>query len=236
MAAVGLERELEFPELVEDEDFLLEAGGVYHLLLDEPVANPVAVRPGDNLVFLTGPNMSGKTTYLKSVAISVFLAHLGMGVPAENMRITPFDALYSSLSPEESLRAGLSFFMAEVERVREVAESLVSGKRALVLFDELFRGTNVKDAIEASRIVVLGFCNAQGSGFVISSHLLELADELRDTPSIKFMCLDGQIRNGEAEYGYHLRPGISDRRFGLTLLDREGVPTLLDSLGSGGQA
>jgi len=232
MADVSMERELEFPEIVDRDEFLIEGSGVYHLLLDRPVANSVSIRKGDNLVFLTGPNMSGKTTYLKSVATAVFLAHTGMGVPAESLRLVPLDALRTSLSPEENIRAGLSFFMAEVQRVREVTELLVSGRRALVFFDELFKGTNVKDAIEASRIVVLGFCKAQTSGFIISSHLLELADELCDTRSIRFMCLDGQIRDGEAEYGFHLKPGISDRRFGLILLDREGVPGLLNSLDS----
>ncbi len=232
MADVAMEREFEFPEIVDRDDFLIEGSGIYHLLLDRPVANSVSIRRGDNLVFLTGPNMSGKTTYLKSVAIAVFLAHTGMGVPAESLRLVPLDALRTSLSPEENIRAGLSFFMAEVQRVREVTELLVSGRRALVFFDELFKGTNVKDAIEASRIVVLGFCKAQTSGFIISSHLLELADELCDTRSIRFMCLDGQIRDGEAEYGFHLKPGISDRRFGLILLDREGVPGLLNSLNS----
>ena len=232
MANVALERELEFPKILDQDEFLVEGSGIYHLLLDQPVANPVSVRKENNLVFLTGPNMSGKTTYLKSVAVAVFLAHIGMGVPAESLRFVPLDALRTSLSPEENIRAGLSFFLAEVQRVREVTELLVSGKRALVFFDELFKGTNVKDAIEASRIVVLGFCKAQTSGFVISSHLLELADELRDTRSIRFLCLDGQIRDGEAEYGFQLKPGISDRRFGLILLNREGVPGLLDSLES----
>ncbi len=233
MADAALERELVFPEIVDHDDLIVEGSGVYHLLLNQPVANPISVCKGDNLVFLTGPNMSGKTTYLKSVAIAVFLAHTGMAVPARCLRLTPLDALCTSLSPEENIRAGLSFFMAEVQRVREVAELLVGGKRALVFFDELFKGTNVKDAIEASRLVLLGFCKAQRSGFVVSSHLLELADELRDTPSIRFMCLDGQIRDGEAEYGFHLRPGISDRRFGMVLLDREGVPSLLESLSRG---
>jgi len=232
MADVALERALEFPEIVEQDDFLIEGSGIYHLLLEQPVPNPVTIRRRDNLLFLTGPNMSGKTTYLKSVAIAVFLAYIGMGVPAESLRLVPMAALCTSLSPEENIRAGLSFFMAEVQRVREAAELIAGGNRALILFDELFKGTNVKDAVEASRIVVLGFCKAQNSGFLISSHLLELADELRDTRSIRFMCLDGQIRDGEAEYGFHLKPGISDRRFGLFLLDREGVPALLDSLAS----
>lgn len=232
MADVALERALEFPEIVEQDDFLIEGSGIYHLLLEQPVPNPVTIRRRDNLLFLTGPNMSGKTTYLKSVAIAVFLAYIGMGVPAESLRLVPMAALCTSLSPEENIRAGLSFFMAEVQRVREAAELIAGGNRALILFDELFKGTNVKDAVEASRIVVLGFCKAQNSGFLISSHLLELADELRDTRSIRFMCLDGQIRDGEAEYGFHLKPGISDRRFGLILLDREGVPALLDSLAS----
>jgi len=114
MADAGVVRDLVFPDIVDEGGLLVEGNEIYHLLLDHPVPNPISLRRDDNLIFLTGPNMSGKTTYLKAVAVTVFLAHLGMPVPANGLRLTPLDALYTSLSPEESLRAGLSFFMAEV--------------------------------------------------------------------------------------------------------------------------
>ena len=224
----GMERfGMVFPELVESPDVVLEGEGIFHLFLEEPVRNPVNLSGGERLVFLTGPNMAGKTTYLKAVSISVYLAHVGMGVPATSLRLTPLDALYSSLAPEENIREGLSYFMAEVRRVREVAEAVSEERRALVVFDEVFRGTNVKDALDASRLVILGFARHPRCCSLFSSHLVELAEDLAQEPEIRFTCFEGSLRDGRPVYDFRLRDGVSDQRFGLHLLEQEGVPKLL---------
>lgn len=218
------------PELVAGGDFVLDGEDIVHPFLERPVPNPVTVSGGETLVFLTGPNMAGKTTWLKAVALCAYLAHLGMAVPASRFRVSVLDALFSSLSPEENLKAGLSYFMAEVRRVREVAEAVARGARALVVFDEVFRGTNVRDALDASRLVMLGFARSRTSGFIFSSHLVELAEDLREEKSIRFACFDGTIRDGRARYGFRLRQGVSDQRLGLKLLEEERVPELLRAL------
>jgi DNA mismatch repair protein MutS len=223
---------LSLPEVVEGAEFILEGDGIFHPFLDNPVGNPVRVAGGETLVFLTGPNMAGKTTYLKAVAVSAFLAHVGMGVPAARFRITPLDAVFCSLSPEENLREGLSFFMAEVRRVRDAAEAVAGGMRALVVFDEVFRGTNVKDAMDASRLVILGFSRSRTSGFIFSSHLVELAEDLKKEPAVRFAYFDGEIRDGRAWYEFQLKEGVSNQRFGLQLLEQEGVPQILGTLGA----
>ncbi len=230
MAAAGKARGLVFPEFVDSPEFLLEGEEVFHPFLDRPVGNPVRVAGGKTLVFLTGPNMAGKTTYLKAVAVSVFLAHIGMGVPATRFRLSPLDMCFSSLTAEENLREGLSYFMAEVRRVRQVAEALASGQRAFVVFDEVFRGTNVRDALDASRLVILGFARSRRCGFIFSSHLVELAEDLKEDPAVRFAFFDGQIRDGRASYQFRIREGVSQQRFGLLLLEQEGVPELLGSL------
>ncbi len=221
---------LTLPEVVRSPTFELAAEGVHHLFLDAAVPNPASVAGGQTVVFLTGPNMAGKTTYLKAVGIAMHLAHCGMGVPAASMRFTPVDALITSLRPEDNLREGLSFFLAEVRRVRRVAACVASGRRAFAVFDEIFRGTNVKDALEASRRVILGLARTRSSGFLISSHLLELADELEGHPSVRFAYFDGHIEGGVAAYSFRLREGVCRKRFGLQLLEQEQVPALLDSI------
>jgi DNA mismatch repair ATPase MutS len=122
--------------------------------------------------------------------------------------------------------------MAEVRRVREIVEGVLQWERSLVLVDEVFKGTNVKDALEASRLVIRGFSQNRTSGFIVSSHLVELAEELKDRESIQFSYFDGAIKDGQADYRYTVRSGVSDQRFGLHLLDQEGVPQLLDKLGT----
>ncbi len=231
MAVAGRTRGLAFPEIVDSKEFLLEGDGVFHLFLQDPVVNPVRIATGESLMFLTGPNMAGKTTYMKAVAVAVVLAHVGMGVPASNFRLAPLQGLFTSLTPEDNLRSGLSYFMAEVSRIREIVEGIIRWERSLVLVDEVFKGTNVKDALEASRLVIHGFSRNRTSGFIVSSHLVELAEELKDRESIQFSYFDGAIKEGQADYRYTVRPGVSDQRFGLHLLEQEGVPQLLEQLG-----
>ena len=227
MATVTRELDWTFPELVDGERFELEAEAVVHPFVEDGVANPVRLSGGEPMVFLTGPNMAGKTTYMRSVALIVLLAQVGMGVPARSMRLTPVEALFTSLNPSDNLRAGLSYFLAEVMRVKAAATLLADGRRALVMFDEVFKGTNVRDALDASAEVILGFARARRSGFVFSSHLAELVDTLADNPSIRFCCFDGDIVDGKPHYGYRIRDGVSDKRFGLLLLSQAKVPELL---------
>ena len=219
------------PTVVDSEHFLLEGEGIHHPFVENAVQNPIDLSGGEPMVFLTGPNMAGKTTYLRSAAICVLLAQTGMGVPARRLRLTPVEVLLTSLNPSDNLRAGLSFFLSEVLRVRAAAEVLADGRRAFVLFDEVFKGTNVRDALEASATVILGFAKALRSGFVFSSHLLELVDSLRSNPRVRFHYFDGQIVKGRAEYSYRMKPGVSDQRLGLHLLNEARIPDLLERIG-----
>lgn len=232
MASAVKETGLVMPEIVESSGFLLQGEGVVHLFLSNPVGNPVNIGEGKSLVFLTGPNMAGKTTYLRAVAIAAYLAHLGMGVPAKRFRFTPLDGIYSSLRPEESLREGLSFFMAEVLRAKVIAEAVANGQRALVLFDEVFRGTNVKDALDASLLVIRGFSKSTTSGFLFSSHLVELAGELEKEPPVLLSCFDGEILDQQARYDFRIRDGVSDQRLGIQLLEQAGVAEILERMGA----
>lgn len=229
MADAVRELELVFP--VFDADAGLEVEGVRHLFVARPVPNDLRWDAGARVFFLTGPNMAGKTTYLKACGTAVYLAHLGMGVPAAAMRLTPLDRLFTGINTEDSVRLGLSYFFAEVRRVREIADGLAAGERAFVLFDEMFKGTNVKDACDATLRVVRAFARAPGSRFVVSSHLVELADELGATPTVQLGCFDAELHGDELRYGHRLKPGASPQRLGLVLLQREGVFDVLDRLG-----
>lgn len=215
------------PELVESDSFVLDAEGLHHPFITGAVRNPCRLSGGEPMVFLTGPNMAGKTTYLRSVALVVLLAQTGMAVPATRVRLSPVEALFTSLNPADNLRAGLSYFLAEVMRVKEAATILAEGRRALVIFDEVFKGTNVRDALDASAEVITGFAHARRSGIIFSSHLVELVDVLAQNHAIRFHCFDGDIRDGAPHYTYELQDGVSDRRFGLLLLRQAEVPQLL---------
>lgn len=215
---------------VEDEGTHLEGEGLWHPFLPEAVANPVRLRGGETLVFLTGPNMAGKTTYLKAVGLALYLGQCGLPVPAQRLRFTPVDRFITGLAPEDNLRQGISYFLAEVRRVKEVVSAVARGERTVAIFDEVFRGTNVTDALEASKAVLLGCSRAPTSMFLFSSHLSELAEALADRESVKFCYFDGDLEGSELHFDYRLRPGVSSRRFGMELLRREGLPDILESI------
>lgn len=232
MGVTTRERGWVFPEFVDGDRFVLEGEGVYHPFLEDPTGNPVRIAGTEPVVFLTGPNMAGKTTYMRAVGLATLLAQTGMGVPATRFRLTPVEVLLTGLNPSDNLRAGLSFFFAEVLRVKEAAEYLANGRRCLVLFDEVFMGTNVKDALEASLAVISGFARSEESGCVFSSHLTELAEPLADLRRIRFVHFEGNFVDGRATYSYRLRPGVSDQRLGLHLLEEANVPALLERIGA----
>jgi DNA mismatch repair ATPase MutS len=232
MAIATTELGYVFPEIVEGEEFRLAGEGLFHPFLADPVANDVNLGSGRRLLFLTGPNMAGKTTYLKTCGVAAFLAHLGMGVPASRLEFTPASALKTSVYRVGSLRSGVSFFYSEVLRISEVVGLVAEGETVFALFDEVFLGTNVLDAMEATEAVVRGLCRAAGSGFIVSSHLVDLTSVLSDEPAIALRCFEMEADGDDWRCSYQLRPGSSAQRIGLRLLEREGVFEMLNRLDS----
>lgn len=173
--------------------------------------------------------MAGKTTFLKASGIAVYLAHLGMGIPARSARISYFDRLLTSLNITDSIASGYSFFYSEVLRVKQLAEYLRNGEKTFSIFDELFRGTNVKDAFDASQIIISGLTRWKTSIFILSSHLWELWGHIKNNSNIRELCFESEILDGKPVFSYHLVQGVSDMRLGLTILENEKIMDLLNS-------
>ena len=116
-----------------------------------------------------------------------------------------------------------------MKRVKAVADHIRNNGRLLVIFDELFRGTNVKDAYEGSLRVVQAFAALNKGFFIISTHIVEAAQELSTHPHIQFNYLPIQMVDGKPVFDYRLRQGITDDRIGLWILENEGVFTALEA-------
>jgi DNA mismatch repair protein MutS len=224
---------MRFPKLIDADRPVVRIRGLRHPLLERAVPNDFALEPGRTLIFLTGPNMAGKTTYMKAAALCVLLAHAGAGVPADEMELSAFDRLFGSINTTDNVRLGYSYFFSEVRRVKEAAQVLARGERTFFVFDEIFKGTNVRDALDASRMVISGLAASAGSVFIVSSHLAELAPELEALGTVQLRYFDARIEGGEPRYDYRLKPGSSPQRLGLLLLEREGVPALFAKLRGG---
>ena len=230
MAKVTVECKFQFPKITDNESSIFHAEGLFHPLLQNPVPCNVSLNKDSNFIFLTGPNMAGKTTFLKAAGTAVYLAHLGMGIPVKCAKISYFDRLFSSLNITDSISTGYSFFYSEVLRVKQLAESLSNGEKTFSLFDELFRGTNVKDAYDASVMIISALVKWNDSVFILSSHLWELWDKINVFPNIKQLCFESEIRNEKPVFSYHLIPGISDMRLGITIIKNEKILELLNSV------
>jgi DNA mismatch repair ATPase MutS len=131
MATAIKQYNLNFPEIVDSEDSVLEIEDLFHLFIKNPIANSIRYDTGKQFLFLTGPNMAGKTTFLKSCGIAIYMAQLGMAVPAKSMQISPFHALFSSLNTTDNLSIGYSYFYSEVMRVRKAPNPAKGEKRCL---------------------------------------------------------------------------------------------------------
>ncbi len=230
MAVAVKTYKLSFPEFIEQDAPLVEAKGLYHILIPQPVAYDLQMNPEHNFLFLTGANMAGKSTLIKSVGSAVFLAHIGMGVPAAAMKLTLFDGLLSNINVVDNIAKGESFFFNEVQRIKNTIDKINNGKKWLVLIDELFKGTNVQDAMKCSLTVIKGLIKIKNSLFILSTHLYEIGDDLKGFSNISFKYFETNVDNDQLQFSYQLKEGISNDRLGYVILKREKVVEMLDKL------
>ncbi|WP_207512323.1 MutS-related protein [Longitalea luteola] len=219
-----------FPEFIDQQQPAIEARNLYHILLHTPTPYDVQLDRDNNFLFLTGANMAGKSTFIKAVGSTVFLAHLGMGVPARSMRLTLFDGLLSNINVVDNIVKGESYFFNEVQRIKNTITKINDGRKWLVLIDELFKGTNVQDAMKCSSVVIKGLIKIKSSLFILSTHLYEIGEELKQYPNISFRFFETSVREDQLEFSYQLREGISNDRLGYLILKREKVVDLLEKL------
>jgi DNA mismatch repair ATPase MutS len=222
--------DLSFPQFFESELPVIHAKQLYHLLLPRPVAYNVEMNPEHNFLFLTGANMAGKSTFIKSIGSAVFLAHIGMGVPANEMKLTLFDGLLTNINVVDNIAKGESFFFNEVQRIKNTIQIINDRKKWLVLIDELFKGTNVQDAMKCSSTVIKGLIRIKNSLFILSTHLYEIGEELKVYPNISFKYFETNVKGDQLEFSYQLKEGISNDRFGYLILKKENVVDMLEKL------
>lgn len=209
---------------------IIKIEGVYHPELKNPVGNNLTMDSSKSVVFLTGANMAGKSTFLRSFSTALYIAHMGFPVAAKKMEFSVMDGIYTTINLPDNLGIGASHFYAEVLRVKKVAKELGAGKSIFVLFDELFRGTNVKDAHEGTVAITHAFAGKKNSLFIISSHIVEAGDALKQKPNIGFHYLPTRMNGNVPEYTYTLQEGITDDRHGMIIIRNEGI---LDVLANG---
>jgi DNA mismatch repair protein MutS len=223
VAAVASKRNFIFPVAHPKGSAQLTILGVYHPELKIPVANNFSMNGNKSVVFLTGANMAGKSTFLRAVSTAMYVAHMGFPVAAEAMEFSVMDGIYTTINLPDNLGIGASHFYAEVLRVKKMATELSTGKSFFIIFDELFRGTNVKDAQEGTIAVTNAFAGKTNSLFIISSHIVEAAEILMRKSNIGFHYLPTRMNGNQPEYTYKLEEGISEDRHGMIIIRNAGI-------------
>jgi DNA mismatch repair ATPase MutS len=206
--------------------FLGEGAITSDLTLDETV----------RVCFVTGPNMAGKSTFLKAVALAVLLAQAGCGVPASSMEFAWMGALFSSVNITDNVNAAESFYLAEVRRIAALARALHENGSALAIVDEPFRGTNVHDAAEATLAIVTRLAAHPSALVFIASHIGEIAQSISDDRRIGLFNFAADLSGDRPRFDYRLREGVSTQRLGMVLLRQERVLDLLDGSTEDGPA
>lgn len=230
MAMASSKLKFSFPEIKEASSPFISGKNVFHPLVKTPVAYDIELDQQGNFLFLTGANMAGKSTFIKAIGISVYLAHVGMGVPAEKFELSLFDGLLSNIQVEDNISRGESYFFNEVQRIKKTITKINDGRNWLILIDELFKGTNVQDAMKCSTTVIEGLRKMKNTLFILSTHLYEIGEGLKQYPNIKFNYFETKIEQDQLIFSYHLREGISNDRLGYLILKREGVVNMLQEL------
>tara|TARA_B100000809_G_scaffold246438_1_gene274418 strand:- start:1157 stop:2353 length:1197 start_codon:yes stop_codon:yes gene_type:complete len=215
-----IKHDFSFPEFSDKGIKLIE---FYHPLIENPVKNNFETI--SNVIVLNGPNMSGKSTFLKSIGLCVYLGHIGLAIPASYGEI-PFCNNFSiAINRRDDILNGYSHFMTEVVNLKKVVKNADIGQSCFAVFDELFSGTNVEDAFDICKTTINGLSKYTNSFFFISTHIQELKNV--SNHKISNYYIDCELTKGKPTFTYKLKKGWSEIKVGRILFDKEGLNELL---------
>jgi hypothetical protein len=218
--------QLPFPEIVVASNGpLFEGRALAHPLLPPAtrVANDARLDSGHRLLLVTGSNMSGKSTYLRTIGANAVLALAGAPVVAEQLRLSPL-AIGASLRISDSLQAGVSRFFAEIKRLRTVVDLCEASPMTLFLLDEILHGTNSDDRLAGAGSLVKRLVE-RGAVGLCTTHDLALArivDEIG--PAAANVHFEDVISDGQIRFDYRVKPGVVTRGNALALMKLVGLP------------
>ncbi|MDR2907863.1 MAG: DNA mismatch repair protein [Bacteroidales bacterium] len=227
VAEVAILRGFVFAKALPADDNILMLKGVHHPRLKNAIGNDITITADNNMVFLTGANMAGKSTIMKSLSIALYTAQVGFPVAADAMEFSIRSGMFTTINLPDNINAGYSHFYSEVMRLKMVAQQVRQDNNLFIIFDELFRGTNVKDAYDATIAVIEAFSAIRKCTFIVSTHIIEAGEVLKDKcKNIQFVYMPTVMENGVPRYTYRLTQGITEDRHGMVIINNEGIVEL----------
>jgi len=208
-------QDLEFPEFLESLELSAEQIGHPLIPNNRRVYNKLSnIKPG-SVVLITGSNMSGKTTFLRTIGINVLLAHCGAPVCAKSMKLSPMKIL-SSIKNEDSLSEGISFFYSEVQKLSYILRESKT-TNSLLLIDEVLKGTNTRERLIATKSLLQSLSEINSLNY-ITTHDIELAKE---SNSIVLKHFTEIVENDKMSFDYLVRDGVITSGNALKILSIE---------------
>jgi DNA mismatch repair protein MutS len=215
------------PEVHDGDEILIEGGR--HPVVEAAlgperfVANDCRLGgEGPRIALLTGPNMAGKSTYLRQVALIVLLAQIGSFVPARRARLGLVDRIFTRVGAQDDLAAGASTFMVEMLETAAILRHATP--RSLVVLDEIGRGTSTQDGLAIARAVVEHLHDVVGARVLFATHYHELVDLAHRLPRLCNLHTAVREVDGEVVFLHRVLPGAADRSYGLHVARLAGLP------------
>jgi DNA mismatch repair ATPase MutS len=213
--------------IITDQPFTLKASEMGHPLMtrDKCVKNNVDIRKRPYFVIITGANMAGKSTYLRTIGVNYLLACMGAPVCANEMEIYP-SHLITSLRTTDSLTDNESYFFAELKRLKLIIDKLNSGEELFIILDEILKGTNSMDKQKGSLALIKQFMALNANG-IIATHDLLLSSLVNLYPEdIQNYCFEAEIMNNELNFSYQLKDGVAQNMNACFLMKKMGIAVI----------
>ncbi|MEE4658877.1 MAG: DNA mismatch repair protein MutS [Halieaceae bacterium] len=214
------------PAFTEDEECLDITAGrhlVVEQVLEDPfIANDCLLNAGRRMLLITGPNMGGKSTYMRQVAIIALLAHVGSFVPAQAARLSPLDRIFTRIGSSDDLAGGRSTFMVEMTETANILHNATP--RSLVLMDEVGRGTSTFDGLSLAWASAVELADRVRAFTLFSTHYFELTALPAQCPSMANVHLDATEHEDHVVFLHNIQEGPASRSFGLQVAKLAGIP------------
>ncbi len=227
LATVAAQYDYCRPEVLErGEEQVLEIDGGRHPVVERTqesfVPNGAQFSSDRRLGIITGPNMSGKSTYMRQVAQIALLAQVGSFVPARSVRLTPLERIFTRVGASDDIAGGRSTFMVEMDELATILEE--ADERSLVLLDEVGRGTSTADGLAIAQAITEHLHDAVGATTLFATHHHPLTELTRDLEAAFTLHFETSQEDGEVVFHHDIAPGAADGSYGVEVATAAGVP------------
>lgn len=209
-----------------DDEFYIKAGKhpILDVMMKDPhyVANDIHMNKDESILLITGPNMGGKSTYMRQTALIVIMAQMGCFVPAKECHMPLFDKIFTRIGASDDILSGQSTFMVEMNEANRALQSATS--RSLILFDEIGRGTSTYDGMALAQAMIEYIATCVHAKTLFSTHYHELTTLVESIGVVRNEHVMVKEDNNKVTFLYKIKAGSADRSYGINVARLAGLP------------